>query len=232
VIVFEEFVERGSRALYGPVLSGLQNSDMFMAKTFLPAVHTFIQEMRTLFAEEVGDDAKWEKARHLFHVLIKDPDLREHARTWPTSPAELGLEGKHANLLFYEDPDYGFVMNGLIKAPNAKTTVHDHGKSWTLYGVVAGGESVVRFDRTDGGQPGDLPKTAEVVATDEVHVAPGYVDYIKPWEIHAEHNGPAPTVAVIIRSQKCGTYVQNIFYQKDSKVEQYYGPKQIPFDLN
>ena len=225
-------MQRESNIRSCPILSGIKNSGMFMANTFLPAVQTFIQEMRTLFAEEVDDEAKWDKARNLFHILIKDPDLREHARTWPSSPSELGLEGKHANLIFYEDPDYGFVMNGLIKAPNAKTTVHDHGKSWTLYGVVAGRESVLRFDRIDGGKPGDFPETAEVIATDKIDVAPGHVDYVKPWEIHAEYNGPEPTVAVIVRSQKCGTYVQNIFYQKDSTVEQYYGPKQIPFELN
>ncbi|MEQ9446259.1 MAG: hypothetical protein RJS98_11900 [Rhodospirillaceae bacterium] len=197
----------------------------------LPAVETFVAEVRGLFAKGLDHDEIWEHASGLLQEMVRDPALHEHAKGWPTSPAKLGLEGKHANLLFYEDPDYGFVINGLIKKASAKTTIHDHGKSYTLYGVVDGGEQVLRFNRTDGGAPGDLPETAVVEETEVVDVTPGYVDYIKPWEIHAEYNGDGPTVAVIVRSQRCGTYVQNIFYKKDNTVEQYYGPDQIPYQL-
>ncbi len=198
-------------------------------KPMLPAVETFVTTVRGLFEQGLREDEVWPQACEPLKEMLRDPGVREHSKTWPTSPAKLGLEGKHANLLFYEDPDYGFVINGLIKKSLAKTTVHDHGKSWTLYGVVEGGEDVLRFERTDGGEPGDLPETAKVKELDKVEVGPGYIDFIKPWEIHAEYNGDGPTVAVIVRSQKCGTYVQNIFYQKDSSVEQYWGPQQIPF---
>ncbi len=203
--------------------------DDHQRETMLPAVEKFVSAVRGMFADGLTADEVWPRACDHLKEMLRDPDVREHAKTWPTSPAKLGLEGKHANLLFYEDSDYGFVINGLIKKPDAKTTVHDHGKSWTLYGVVEGGERVLRFERTDGGEPGDLPESAVVEETDVVTVGPGYVDFIKPWEIHAEYNDSAPTVAVIVRSQRCGTYVQNIFYQKDNSVEQYYGPDQIPF---
>jgi predicted metal-dependent enzyme (double-stranded beta helix superfamily) len=195
----------------------------------LAAVETFIHDMRVMFSATPDLAARWEKARGLLATLLADTEVKAHARTWPDSPAKLGLEGKHGNLLLYEDPDWGFCINALIKKPTAKTTIHDHGVSWTLYGVVEGGEDVLRFERTDGGQPGDLPKTATVKDTDTVKVGPGYIDLIKPWEVHAEYNGPHRTAAVIIRSQRCGTYVQNIFYAKDSTVEQYWGPQQIPF---
>lgn len=197
----------------------------------IAAAEQFIAALRDLHQQKLPPDALWTKACASFRNLLADGELLERARKWPTSPAELGLEGKHANLLFYEDPDFGFVINGLIKKPHAKTTVHDHGMSWTLYGVVEGGEKVLRYERTDGGQPGDLPSAAVVEPTESVDVKPGYVDFIKPWEIHAEHNGEAPTVAVIVRSQRCGTYIQNIFYRDKGTVEQYYGPKQIPYSL-
>ena len=197
----------------------------------LPAVEKFVATVRDMFEQGLREDDIWPQACEPMKEMLRDPDVREHAKTWPTSPAKLGLEGKHANLLFYEDPDYGFVINGLIKKPQAKTTVHDHGKSWTLYGVVEGGENVLRFERTDGGAPGDLPEEAVVEETDKVEVGPGYIDFIRPWEVHAEYNSDGPTVAVIVRSQKSGTFVQNIFYQKDNSVEQYYGPEQIPFNF-
>lgn len=195
----------------------------------LPAVETFIREMRAMCASTPDLNARWEKARGLLGKMLSDPEVQAHAQTWPDSPAKLGLNGKHGNLLFYEDPDYGFCINALIKKPTAKTTIHDHGVSWTLYGVIEGGEDVLRFERTDGGKPGDLPATATVKDTDTGKVGPGYIDLIKPWEIHAEYNGPHRTAAVIVRSQKCGSYVQNIFYADTGKVEQYWGPQQIPF---
>lgn len=199
-------------------------------KPMLPAVTRFIDELRDLHAIEPDEAARWHAAAERLEVLLADPEVQAHARHWPSSPAKLGLEGKHANLLFYQDPDYGFVINGLVKKPSAKTTVHDHGLSWTLYGVLDGTESVLRFRRSDGGQPGDLPKHAVVAATETTHVGAGHVDCIAPWEIHAEYNDDrAPSTAVIVRSQKSGTFVQNIFYQKDGSVEQYHGPEQIPY---
>jgi predicted metal-dependent enzyme (double-stranded beta helix superfamily) len=197
----------------------------------LPGVERFIDRMRDLCVTESGEYARWSAAAESLKELLADPQLHQHAETWPISPAKLGLEGKHANLLFYEDPDHGFVINGLIKRPMAKTTVHDHGKSWTLYGVVNGGESVLRFERTDRGVPGDLPKSAPVEETASGEVTTGHVDCIAPWEIHAEYNGSGRTVAVIVRSQKSGTFVQNIFHDMGNSVEQYDGPEQIPYHL-
>ena len=198
----------------------------------LPAVTCFIGALRDLHENEPNEATRWSTAADLLKALLADPALQAHAQHWPTSPAKLGLEGKHANLLFYEDPDYGFVINGLIKKPAAKTTVHDHGQSWTLYGVLDGTESVLRFRRTDDGELGDLPNRAEVEANETTQVGAGHVDCIAPWEIHAEYNDDkTPSTAVIVRSQKSGTFIQNIFYQQDSSVEQYHGPAQIPYHL-
>jgi len=197
----------------------------------LLSAEMFILKLRKLFSENIDEDKIWSQASVDLQEMLKDPKLLKHSKSWPTSPAKLGLEGKHANLLFYEDPDYGFVINALIKKPSAKTTIHDHGKSWTLYGVVAGGEQVLRFETSKDINPIDLPAEAKVKETSRINVGPGYVDFIKPWEIHAEYNLDEPTVAVIVRSQRCGTYIQNIYYKKDDSVEQYYGPEQIPFHL-
>jgi predicted metal-dependent enzyme (double-stranded beta helix superfamily) len=197
----------------------------------LPGVERFIADVRKLCESGLDEDACWTAAAERLQELLADPELHAHAETWPISPAKLGLEGKHANLLFYEDPDHGFVINGLIKRPQAKTTVHDHGKSWTLYGVLDGAETVARFERTDGHHPGDLPERAQVQRTHSVEVTTGHVDCIGPWEIHAEYNGEERTVAVIVRSQKSGTFVQNIFREQDGSVEQYHGPEQIAYHL-
>jgi hypothetical protein len=202
----------------------------------LKAVETLISEIRSLCAAPLSPDERWRKAAGLVRTLLADPELREHAKHWPISPAILGLQGKHANLLFYEDPDHGFVLNGLIKRADARTTVHDHGRSHTIYGVVFGAETVARYavaepvPLADGGDP-ELLARARVTATERVEVGAGHVDYIAPWEVHAEFNGPETTAALILRSQRSGTFVQNIFHADAGTVEQYHGPRQIPYEL-
>jgi hypothetical protein len=202
----------------------------------LKSVETLIREVRALCAAPMPAEERWEAAAASMRRLLADPELRDHARSWPTSPALLGLQGKHANLLFYEDPDHGFVLNGLIKPPGARTTIHDHGRSVTLYGVITGAEKVVRYDVSDAVPVADaseagLLSRARVAVSEESDVGPGHIDYIRPWEVHAEVNGAASTAALILRSQRSGTFVQNIFDASSGAVEQYHGPRQIAYAL-
>lgn len=202
----------------------------------LKAVETLIKDVRALCAAPISAEDRWSAAAACMRTLLADPALREHARTWPTSPALLGLQGKHANLLFYEDPDHGFVLNGLIKPASARTTIHDHGHSFTVYGVITGAEKVVRYAvrdavPLDGAAESGLLARARVELTEEHDVGPGHIDYILPWAVHAEVNGAASTAAMILRSQRSGTFVQNIFDAASGAVEQYHGPRQISYAL-
>ena len=202
----------------------------------LASVETLIREVRSLCGGTMTPAERWSTAADRVRDLLADPQLQEHARSWPISPAVLGLQGKHANLLFYEDPDYGFVLNGLIKRADARTTIHDHGRSHTIYGVVFGAEKVARYEvrdpqALDGADEPQLLARARVSALDELEVGAGHVDYIAPWEVHAEFNGAATTAALILRSQRSGTFVQNIFHADAGTVEQYHGPRQIPYSL-
>ncbi|MEZ5460001.1 MAG: hypothetical protein R3E65_12050 [Steroidobacteraceae bacterium] len=203
----------------------------------LECLQKFVHDVRTLCAADMPADRRWTMATEHVRQLVGDPALREHARNWPISPAVLGLQGKHANLLFYEDPEYGFVLNGLIKRADARTTIHDHGRSHTIYGVVFGAEKVARYDVSDAmplaaGSEAGLLSRARVRATEEVSVGDGHVHYIGPWAVHAEYNGPQTTAAVILRSQRSGTFVQNIFHAETGEVEQYHGPQQIRYALD
>ena len=163
----------------------------------LPAARKFVDEMRDVCVATDGPDdaARWERCRELLVVLLADADVQAHARSWPVG----GYDGKKVeNLLFYEDPDYGFVLNGLIKNPGGLAVPHDHGKSWTVYGVLSGSERVVRLKDGAGGLEEDWASNC----------GPGTVDIVPPWEIHAEYAGDEKTVAVIVRSQRSGTFDQ------------------------
>jgi predicted metal-dependent enzyme (double-stranded beta helix superfamily) len=193
----------------------------------LPAVEDFVSKLRASFITGLEENIIWVKAADDFKLLLADTELQLHAESWPQS---LVVEGKPGNLLFYEDPDYGFVINALVKAPRRDSSIHDHGNTWTLYGVLQGGETIVRFERKDAGP--QVPEFAEIIETIAEKVGPGAVDFCQPWGIHQERNGDERTVGLIIRSQRSGTFVQNKFDVSSGKVEQYGGPVQIPYDLS
>jgi|TARA_Y100001934_G_scaffold274956_1_gene368394 predicted metal-dependent enzyme (double-stranded beta helix superfamily) len=187
----------------------------------LPAVEEFISDMRAVFAE-INSDEKWGRCRQLLGKLLADSELQKHAKDWPVG----GFDGKKVdNLLFYEDPDHGFVINGLIKNPGGRAMIHDHGKAWTIYGVLAGEERVVRYR--------EIKKDDGEVGFEEEHAVmcrPGDVDVVPPWEIHSEYAGDEKSIAVIVRSQRSGTFEQYRYLDDGGKVR-FPGPNQVPYDL-
>ena len=188
------------------------------------AVQKFIAATRELFAAESDPKKRWEKMPPLLQELLADPSIREQSKSWPTcSQAD-----RAQNLLFYEDPEFKFVINGLIKAPLSRTQIHDHAHNWTLYGVLDGTETIERYERVDDGSK---PDYAELRKTVNVKVGAGKIDLVPPYEIHAEESGDDRTVAIIVRAEKAGGFLQGRYDPATNKYWQGYGPEQIPFDL-
>jgi len=189
------------------------------------AFQKFIQSTRQLFAEEQDVAKRWEKMSPLLQELLADRTVKEQAKDWPS--CSQGSD-RAENLLFYEDPDYKFVINGLIKAPKTRTQVHDHAHNWTLYGVLDGAESIERYERVDDGSK---PDHAEIRQTVKVKVCPGKIDLVLPYQIHAEESGEERTVAIIVRAEKAGGFLQGRYDPNTNRYWQGYGPKQIPYEL-
>ena len=188
------------------------------------ALQKFIESARKLHAEEKSSAKRWEKMTPLLQELLADPSIREQSRSWPTCS-----QGERAqNLLFYEDPQYQFVINGLIKAPKSRTQIHDHAHNWTLYGVLDGNETIQRYERLDDRTKSDY---AEIRKTVDVKVGPGKIDLVAPYEIHAEESGEERTVAIIVRAEKAGGFLQGRYDPATKKYWQGYGPEQIPYEL-
>jgi predicted metal-dependent enzyme (double-stranded beta helix superfamily) len=190
----------------------------------LEILRPFIEAARALWREELADEERWRKIGQLLPMLLDSEALRESARSWPAP----GPESRRAqNLLFYEDPDYHFVINGLVKRGRSDTPIHDHAHTWTVYGVLSGQERVVRFRRADdGSQP-----RATLEPIDDYVVAPGYIDVVPPGLLHAEYAGDDRTVAVIVRSERVGGFPQNMVDPRTQAVTQAPGPEQIPYRL-
>jgi predicted metal-dependent enzyme (double-stranded beta helix superfamily) len=188
------------------------------------AVEKFIASARRLHVEEKDAAQRWEKMTPLLQELIADPAVKEQSKNWPAC-----RQGDRAqNLLFYEDPDYKFVINGLIKDPRTRTQIHDHAHNWTLYGVLDGHETIERYERVDDGS---RPEYADIRQTENVNVGPGKVDLVAPYQIHAEESGEERTVAIIVRAERAGGFLQGRYDPATKKYWQGYGPEQIPYAL-
>ena len=193
-----------------------------MSKT---AVTKFIAAARQLCAEEPDPATRWQKMTPLLQDLLAEPSVREQSKHWP----DCSQTGERAeNLLFYEDPDYKFVINGLIKAPHSRTQIHDHAHNWTLYGVLDGTETIERYERVDDRSK---PDYAELRKSVNVKVGAGKIDLVPPYEIHAEESGDERTVAIIVRAEKAGGFLQGRYDPATNKCWQGYGPKQLPYEL-
>src|SRR5262249_60885740 len=108
-----------------------------------------------------------------------------------------------------EDPDFALVVNGLTKAPHPRTQIHDHAHNWTLYGVLDGTETIMRYGRVDDKSK---PEYAEFRGVSKLRAGPGEVDLVRPWEIHAEARGDGRTEAIIVRAEKAGGFIPERYY--------------------
>jgi len=184
----------------------------------------FVEAVRALWKQPLSDAERWKRVGELMPMLTGSKALQASAKAWPAP----GPGAKRPqNLLFYQDPDYGFVINGLVKSARAGTPVHDHAHTWTVYAVLEGEEHVVRY-KCAGAAGKD---TAELTKTDDYVVGNGYVDVVPPGVIHAEYAGNERTVAVIVRSERVGGFMQGMFDPATGKVSHAPGPEQVPYRL-
>jgi predicted metal-dependent enzyme (double-stranded beta helix superfamily) len=182
----------------------------------------FVLEMRRAWTEEPDVESRMERGRVLLEALVREPALQQASRSWPSTEP-------HKNLVLYEDPDHGFIVNAVVRTAGRKGGVHDHAHSWTAYGVLDGLEKLERYDRLDNGSKPDF---ADVRLASIRDGTPGVVDLVPPYAVHSEKGGPDRSVAVIIRSERLVGRVKQGRYDPETKA--YHtgdGPTQVPFPL-
>ena len=188
----------------------------------LPVFEKFIQDVRTAWAELPDTEKRMKRVKFLLEGLVKDLTIREHSKHWPST------EG-HKNLLLYEDPDYQFVVNAVVRTPGRDGRIHDHAHAWTAYGVLDGTERLERYRRIDQGEKTGYA-LIELESLTEGY--PGKVDLVPPFAIHSEKGGPTRSVGVIVRSERLvGKTLQGRYEGKTNEYNQSQGPTQVPFDL-
>ncbi|MFT5539059.1 MAG: putative metal-dependent enzyme (double-stranded beta helix superfamily) [Alphaproteobacteria bacterium] len=193
-----------------------------MAK-HLPAFARFIDDLRAAFADAGGDTAlAMSRAQEHLEAFVMDDSIHAHSKSWPST------EG-HKNLLLYEDPDYNFVINAVVRTLDRKRGIHDHAHAWTAYGLLDGEEELSRYRRLDDGTREGY---AEVALDGVAHGRRGTVDLVPPYGIHSENGGAHRSVAVIIRSERLVGKVLQGRYKPDTNTHYVgEGPTQVPFDI-
>ncbi len=192
------------------------------------ALDRFISKTRELFESEPDLPTRWEALRPILAELLADPTVIEASKSWPDCVAK---EGRGENLIFYEDADFGFAINGLVKGESRQgrlSGIHDHGYIYTLYGVLDGHERIERYDRHDDRS---RPDYAEITLASNLYVGPGEIDLVGPYEIHRENTVGERSVAVIIRSNKAGNHLQGRYRPETGEYWQGYGPRQTPIEM-
>jgi predicted metal-dependent enzyme (double-stranded beta helix superfamily) len=194
-----------------------------MTGTMLPSFAKFIDDVRTIWAELPDDESRMKRAHELMEAnLLPDPALLDHSKNWPST------EGRK-NLLFYTDPDYGFVINGVVREPGRSGSAHDHADAWVLYGLLDGVETLERFDLTEDRRKEGYAKIALSSANQG---KAGKADLVGPYDIHAEQGSDIRSVAVILRSRiLVGKVLQGRYDRDTNKYSKGSGPQQIPYDL-
>jgi len=192
----------------------------------MESIDRFAAAMRALWREEPSAPVRWQRVKALMPILLEDRELCEAAARWQDTNGD----GYHTvkNLLLYEDPQDGFVINALVKAEGGTAVPHDHAHTWTAYGVIEGHERVVHYDLVEGDRDGER---AVLRVREEIEIGPGYVDVIGPYEAHCEIAEAGRTVAVIVRSQRPGVALHAVFDLATGAVTHRVGPDQVALTL-
>lgn len=194
----------------------------------MTAFDAFVAETRALFGRESDVEKRWTSLDPILAKLLADPRVKEAAQSWPACHV---VDNRVDNLLFYEDPDYKFVINGLVFGEGdngAASRIHDHAHIYTLYGLLGGHQRIQRYERLDDGTK---PDYAEIRKIAESECGPGEIDLVRPFEIHSEDTMGERSVAVIVRSELSGGFMQGRYKPDTNGYWQGFGPRQtrLPF---
>jgi hypothetical protein len=197
-----------------------------MTTTTNDALARFVADARAVFARESAPEARWAAMRPVLAALLADREVVTASKRWPTCTFK---DGRAENLLFYEDPDYGFVLNGLVVEAagygefGVRGRIHDHGDIYTLYGILDGHQIIERYDRVDDRSQ---PDRAELRQTDSSRCGPGEIDLVRPFEIHTEASVGERAVAVIMRTRRNDDISSGRYEPENQRYYESLGPRQ------
>ena len=184
------------------------------------AFNNFIEGMHAHYSLGLLEVEHWEGVRSLLKNLISDDELRDVSRGWERK--------KGREYILHHDPEYDFFVGALVREPKHVATAHDHGPTWTIYGVLDGDEVTQIYERLDdGSQPGHAELRMKVRADAPM----GTVDVVPPHIPHAENGNSPRSVAITVRTTKPGSYDQIMFDLETGKTGISRGLELVPLKI-
>ena len=184
------------------------------------AFNNFIEGMHAHYSLGLLEVEHWEGVRSLLKNLISDDELRDVSRGWERK--------KGREYILHHDPEYDFFVGALVREPKHVATAHDHGPTWTIYGVLDGDEVTQIYERLDdGSQPGHAELRMKVRADAPM----GSVDVVPPHIPHAENGNSPRSVAITVRTTKPGSYDQIMFDLETGKTGISRGLELVPLKI-
>lgn len=184
------------------------------------AFKKFIEDMHVHCALGLPEVEHWEGVRPLLKKLISDDEIRNVSRGWERK--------KGREYILHHDQEYDFFVGALVREPKHVATAHDHGPTWTVYGVLDGDEVTQIFERLDDGRQSGYAELRIKVRAD----APmGTVDVVPPHIPHAENGNSPRSVAITVRTTKPGSYDQIMFDLETGETGTSRGLELVPLEI-
>ena len=177
-----------------------------MTNYSIPAFNILINNMRTHFAKNLPEKIQWEGVRELVKTLCANETMRNASRSW--------IAKKGREYVLHIDEEYDFFVGALVREPHHRAGIHDHGPSWTIYGVLDGVEMPHIYKSID--DPNDPHKT-KLEIKNKYNAPTGHGDIVPPHVIHCEWGMSERSVAITVRTANPNTYDQNRFDLKTGK---------------
>ena len=184
------------------------------------AFNKFIKNMHELFAKKLPDAEQWKGVKPLLSSLLADQDFQQESLSW--------TKKRGREYILHHDTKYDFFVGALVREPKHAAMAHDHGPTWTIYGVLDGDEITHIYRRLDNGENEGYAKLELKTRTE----APaGSVDVVPPFVIHAENGNSERSVAITVRTTKPGSYDQTMFDIETGKTGISRGLELIPLQV-
>ena len=184
------------------------------------AFNKFIDDMHSHFAKRLPEIEQWEGVRPLLKTLISDQEILNTSKGWEKK--------KGREYILHHDPKFDFFVGVLVREPKHIATAHDHGPTWTVYGVLDGDEVTQIYERVDdGSQKGH----AELKLKVKAEAPAGTVDIVPPHIPHAENGNSPRSVAITVRTTKPGSYDQIMFNLETGKTGVSRGLELVPLEI-
>ena len=180
----------------------------------------FIDAMKAHYEKKLPEQEHWSGVRDLLKPLCASDEMRALSKGWE---AKKGRE-----YILHHDPEHDFFVGALVREPNHIAGVHDHGPTWTIYGVLDGAETTHIYERLDDGS---VPGEAEVRLVAKHDAPQGTVDMVPPHIPHAEWGNSPRSVAITVRTTKPGSYDQVMFNVETGKTGTSRGLELVPLSV-